>query len=180
MFHRESASVVPSRCDALRAKLAAMSIYDIEANSLDGKPNALAPFAGQVTLIVNVASQCGLTPQYETLEKLYETYRAKGFSVLGFPCNDFGGQEPGTPEQIQQFCTSRYDVKFPLFEKISVKAGPNQSPVYTALEKETQQLPTWNFGKYLVGRDGKVIQFFASKVAPDDPALVSAVTKALG
>lgn len=157
-----------------------MSIYDIEVKSLDGKPNALAPFAGQVTLIVNVASQCGLTPQYTALEKLYETYQAKGFSVLGFPSNDFGGQEPGTPEQIQEFCTSKFNVTFPLFEKVSVKAGPSQSPVYAALEKETHELPTWNFGKYLVGRDGKVIRVFPSKVTPDDPDLVSAVAKALG
>ena len=156
-----------------------MSLFNVETRTLDGQPSSLARFAGQVILIVNVASECGYTPQYAGLQRLYEKYKARGFSVLGFPSNDFGAQEPGSAERIQTFCSTQYRVNFPMFEKGGVKPGPGQAPVYAALERAGQALPSWNFGKYLVGRDGKVIQFFPSKVDPEDPVLVGALENAL-
>ena len=142
------------------------SLLDFKTTTLEGKPADLSSYKGKVLLVVNTASQCGFTPQYKGLEKLHEDLSAKGFSVLGFPSNDFGGQEPGTPDEIRQFCTTTYNVTFPLFSKVQTKAGG--------------QLPRWNFGKYLIGKDGKVIAFYDSKVAPDDPTLVAAINKALG
>lgn len=156
-----------------------MTFYSFATRTLFGKPVSLADYAGKVTLVVNVASACGFTPQYAGLEQLHRHYAARGFSVLGFPCNDFGGQEPGSPEDIRAFCDRTYGVTFPLFEKVSVKAGPGQSPLYAALAAESGKLPSWNFGKYLVGRDGKVIAFFEAKVAPDDPALKGSIETAL-
>ena len=155
------------------------SFYGFKTTTLEGKPADLSSYKGKVVLVVNTASQCGLTPQYTGLEKLHEDLSPKGFSVLGFPSNDFGGQEPGTPTEIQQFCTSKYDVKFPLFAKVQTKAGDGQSPIYTWLNEKTGSLPRWNFGKYLIGKDGKVVAFFDSKVPPEDPALRSAIDKAL-
>jgi glutathione peroxidase len=156
-----------------------MNIYGTNTRTLSGEATSLSRFAGQVTLIVNVASECGYTPQYAGLERLQQRFKARGFSVVGFPSNDFGGQEPGTPEQIQTFCSTRYNVSFPLFEKVSTKAGPEQSPVYAALSEASGALPKWNFSKYLVGRDGKVIEFYPSSVDPEDPKLVSAIESAL-
>jgi glutathione peroxidase len=154
------------------------SFYDLKTMSLDGKPADLASYKGKVTLVVNVASKCGYTPQYDGLEKLHQELAPKGFAVLGFPSNDFGGQEPGTAEEIQQFCKLTYGVTFPMFEKSVTKAGPGQSPIYAYLG-QTGNLPAWNFSKYLVGKDGKVIAFYPSKVKPDAPELRDAIAKAL-
>lgn len=154
-----------------------MSFFDLSANRLDGQPQPLSQYRGQVVLVVNTASQCGYTPQYDGLEKLYEARRGEGFAVLGFPSNDFGGQEPGTAEEIAAFCDTRFQVKFPLFEKVKTK-GPGQSPVFAWLAQDGGE-PKWNFHKYLVGRDGKLIKAFSSKVAPDDRELTSAIDAAL-
>ena len=154
------------------------SFYSLKTNTLAGKPADLGQFAGKVTLVVNVASECGFTPQYKGLEALHEELKAKGFSVLGFPSNDFGGQEPGSPEEIQAFCQKNYGVTFPMFGKLVTKAGPEQSPIYAYLGK-TGNLPNWNFCKYLVGKDGKVVAFFPSKVAPESKDLKDAIETAL-
>jgi len=154
-----------------------MSFFDLSAKRLDGQPVELSQYRGQVALVVNTASQCGYTPQYDGLEKLYEARQGQGFVVLGFPSNDFGGQEPGTAEEIATFCDTRFHVKFPLFEKVKTK-GEGQSPVFTWLAKDGGE-PKWNFHKYLVGRDGKLIKSFSSKVAPDDRELASAIDAAL-
>ena len=154
------------------------SFYSLKTNTLAGKPADLGQFAGKVTLVVNVASECGFTPQYKGLEALHEELKAKGFSVLGFPSNDFGGQEPGSPEQIQTFCQKNYGVTFPMSGKLVTKAGPEQSPIYAYLGK-TGNLPNWNFCKYLVGKDGKVIAFFPSKVTPESKDLKDAIETAL-
>ena len=156
-----------------------MSIYSLSTKSLEGQNESLGRFGGKVTLLVNVASYCGKTPQYAGLERLQQKYEKQGFSVLGFPSNDFGKQEPGAPEEIREFCTKKYAVTFPLFEKVQTKAGPGQSPVYGALKQATGELPSWNFGKYLIGRDGKVIRFFSSNVEPESPELVGALESAL-
>jgi glutathione peroxidase len=154
------------------------SLYDLKVTTLDGKPADLGAYRGKVVLVVNVASQCGYTPQYAGLEKLHRELQPKGFAVLGFPSNDFGGQEPGAPEEIATFCKRTYDVTFPMFSKIVTKAGPGQSPVYAFLG-ESGSLPQWNFSKYVVDRNGKVDAFFPSRVAPDAPELRAAVEKAL-
>ena len=153
------------------------SLYDYKVNTLDGKPADLASYKGHVTLVVNVASQCGNTPQYTGLEKLYTDYKDKGFVILAFPSNDFGRQEPGTPTEIATFCSTKYNVTFPLFEKVKTK-GDGQAPVYQFLTTGFPP-PTWNFSKYLIDKDGKVIQFFPDKVKPDDKALDGAIDAAL-
>ena len=158
----------------------AMDFYSLKVNSLDGQPVDLSQYRGKVALVVNVASKCGYTPQYEGLEALHREYQDRGVVVLGFPSNDFGGQEPGTPEQIREFCSSRYQVDFPLFEKVQTKAGAGQSPVYALLGKATGgQLPDWNFCKYVVGKDGGVQDYFASKTAPGSQELRAAIDAAL-
>lgn len=152
-----------------------MSVYDVESKTLEGQGIGLSHYAGQVTLFVNVASECGYTRQYAGLQALHERYRERGFSVLGFPSNEFGGQEPGGAAEIRSFCESRFGVTFPLFEKSETKAGPRQSKVFSELGRATGSLPSWNFGKYLVARDGNVVGYFASSVEPDDPKLVAAI-----
>jgi glutathione peroxidase len=157
------------------------TIYGPPLKDIDGKPTSLKAYEGKVLLIVNVASKCGYTPQYGGLEALQEKYQAKGFSVLGFPCNQFGRQEPGTAEEIKQFCSSTYQVTFPLFEKIEVN-GPNRHPLYAILAGKEAAFPgdiRWNFTKFLVGRDGKVLKRFESKVKPDSPEMVQAIESAL-
>jgi glutathione peroxidase len=154
------------------------SLYAMKTTTLAGQPADLAQYRGQVALVVNVASQCGFTPQYAGLQKLYDELKDKGFVILAFPSNDFGGQEPGTPEEIASFCKKNYGVSFPMFSKLVTKAGPEQSPIYAYLGK-SGSLPTWNFAKYLVGKDGRVVEFFASKVTPDAPELRSAIDAAL-
>jgi glutathione peroxidase len=154
------------------------SFYDLKVTTLDGRPAELAAYRGKVALVVNVASQCGYTPQYAGLEKLYRELAPAGFAILGFPSNDFGGQEPGTAEEIGQFCQKNYGVTFPMFAKVVTKAGPGQSPVYAFLG-ESGTLPQWNFSKYVVDKNGKVTAFFPSRVAPDAPELRGAIEKAL-
>jgi glutathione peroxidase len=158
---------------------ASMNIYSLPIKTLEGKDTNLEAYAGKVTLLVNVASFCGKTPQYQGLEALHERYQAKGFSVLGFPSNDFGQQEPGSPEEIREFCSTKYQVTFPLFEKLKTKKGEGQSPLYARLGEASGKLPAWNFAKYLVGRDGRVISFFDSGTVPEDPKVVAAIESAL-
>jgi glutathione peroxidase len=177
-------------------------LYDIPARSIDGAQESLAPFKDKVLLIVNVASKCGLTPQYEGLEKLYERFKDKGLVVAGFPANDFGAQEPGTNAEISDFCHENYAVTFPIFEKIAVK-GEAQHPLYKLLIETRPQAQgkagsnleeklngmglgrggateiLWNFEKFLVDRQGTVVGRFAPDVAPDDPLLVAAIEAAL-
>ena len=154
-----------------------MSFFDLTAKTLDGKSQPLSAYRGQVVLVVNTASACGFTPQYGGLEKLHEEYKGKGFTVLAFPSNDFGAQEPGTAEQIAGFCSTNYAITFPLFEKIHTK-GPEQSPVYAFVTKQHGE-PRWNFHKYLVGKDGEVAAAFSSKVTPESAELRGAIDRAL-
>lgn len=158
-----------------------MSVYAFSAKTLEGKDKALSDFEGQVLLIVNVASQCGFTPQYAGLEALYRTYKDRGFAVLGFPCNQFGAQEPGDAAEIASFCSLTYDVDFPMFAKVEVN-GAGAHPLYGYLKKEKKGLLgsegiKWNFTKFLVGRDGEVVERFAPTVKPQDMA--SAIEKLL-
>ena len=178
------------------------SLYEIPVQRIDGGPSALGEFAGRVVLVVNVASKCGFTPQYEGLESLYESQRERGLVVLGFPANDFGAQEPGANPEIATFCSTTYGVQFPMFAKISVK-GSDQHPLYRALvaaqpaaiEKPGSEFRTklagygvtqddpadvlWNFEKFLIGRDGNVVARFAPDVAPDDSLLLAAIEREL-
>jgi glutathione peroxidase len=156
-----------------------MTLYDAKINTLEGGPADLSEFEGKALLVVNVASKCGLTPQYEGLQKLHEQYADRGFEVLGFPCNQFMGQEPGTAEEIREFCDSTYHVTFPLFEKIDVN-GDQQHPIYAELEQQADADGEagdvkWNFEKFLVAPDGKVVGRFRPQVTPEDPALVAAI-----
>jgi glutathione peroxidase len=160
-----------------------MSIYATSISTLDGQPNALANAAGKVTLVVNVASKCGLTPQYEQLEALQKQYAAQGFTVVGVPCNQFMGQEPGTSEEIQTFCSTTYGVTFPLTEKIDVN-GDARHALYSALTPVADAEGVegdirWNFEKFLVNRDGAVVARFHPKTAPDAPEVISAIESAL-
>ena len=168
---------------AARGSEPMQQIYDFTLPDIDGQAVSLAAFRGQVLLLVNVASRCGFTKQYAGLEKLYRTYSEKGFVVLGFPANDFMGQEPGTAAEIKSFCTLNYGVTFPLFAKISVK-GKARHPLYAFLtEKETNpDFPgaiSWNFNKFLIGRNGQILGRFGSRTTPEDPELVAAVERAL-
>jgi glutathione peroxidase len=156
-------------------------LYDIPLKDIDGKDTSLAQYKGKVLLIVNVASKCGLTPQYSALQALQDKYGSKGFTVLGFPCNQFNGQEPGTNDEIKQFCSSKYSVSFPLFDKLEVN-GANRHPLYVALAGKDSPFPgdiKWNFNKFLIGRDGKIIKRFEPRVTPDSPEVTQAVEKAL-
>lgn len=161
---------------------AASGIYTFTLNSIDGKPAPLADYRGKVILVVNVASQCGYTPQYSALEAIYEKYKDQGFVILGFPANNFGAQEPGTNEEIKAFCTRKYSVTFPIYSKISVKE-PVQAPLYTYLTKDTgpgiRGDIKWNFTKFLVDRNGNVVQRFEPAVTPDSKEMVSAIEKQL-
>ena len=161
--------------------LYAGSIHDTAVKDIDGKQASLKPYHGKVLLIVNVASRCGFTPQYKELEAVYEKYKDKGFVVLGFPCNQFGGQEPGTDEEIKQFCSSKFNVTFPLFDKIEVN-GPNRHPLYASLAGKDSPYPgdiKWNFSKFLISRDGKILKRFESNVVPDSAAVTQAIEAAL-
>ena len=153
------------------------SLYDLTVNSLDGKLVDLGQYKGHVVLVVNVASKCGFTPQYAGLEKLFLHYKDQGVFVLGFPANDFNHQEPGTPEEIAAFCSSKYNVTFPMFEKVVTK-GDGQSPVYQFLTTGFPA-PTRNLCKYLIDKNGKVLQFYPSKVKPEDKELTDAIDAAL-
>ena len=155
----------------------ASSVYDFTMNSIDGQPLPLSNFKGKVLLIVNVASFCGFTPQYEGLEAVYEKYKEQGFVIAGFPANNFGAQEPGTNEEIKTFCARKYNVKFPIYSKISV-VGPDKAPLYQFLTATGGEIK-WNFTKFLIDRNGKVIARFESPVKPDSPEVISAIEKAL-
>jgi glutathione peroxidase len=160
---------------------AAAPLSNIPLKDINGKDTSLKPYEGKVLLIVNVASKCGYTPQYTGLQSIYEKYKGKGFAVLGFPCNQFGQQEPGSNEDIKQFCSSKFNVTFPLFDKIDVN-GANRHPLYKSLAGEGSPFPgdiKWNFNKFLIGRDGKIIQRFDSKVKPESPEMAEAIEKAL-
>lgn len=161
------------------AKWKDKNLWQLKTVTLDGKPADLAQYKGKVALVVNVASKCGYTPQYEGLQKLYEKYKDRGLVVLGFPSNDFGGQEPGTAAEIQDFCTKNYSVTFPLFQKIQTKPGSGQCEIYDFLCAKTGKLPTWNFCKYLVGKDGQVISYYDKSVTPKSDDLVKAIEAAL-
>jgi glutathione peroxidase len=156
-------------------------LYSLSLKDIDGKSTTLKPYAGKVLLVVNVASKCGFTPQYAALEALQQKYGPKGFTVLGFPCNQFRGQEPGTAEEIKQFCTSKYNVTFPLFEKIEVN-GPNRAALYEILAGKDAVSPgdiRWNFTKFLISREGKVLNRFEPKVKPDSTEITEAIEAAL-
>ena len=165
---------------ALPAAAAGPALLDLEYRPLAGKSplNLARQHGGQVLLVVNTASKCGFTPQYEGLEALQQRYAAQGFSVLGFPSNDFRGQEPGSEAQIQEFCTLTYGVKFPMYEKVVV-TGDGATPLYRRLAEATGVPPGWNFHKYLLARDGRVVGNWPSRVKPDDPALVAAIEREL-
>lgn len=167
------------RTAELEARWKDASFFDLKATALDGGEKELAEYRGKVALVVNVASQCGFTGQYAGLQKVYEKYRDKGLVVLGFPSGDFGGQEFATSREIRDFCDTKYRVSFPMFEKCRVKAGEGQSPVFECLGTKSGELPGWNFGKYLVSRDGKTAVFFPSTTGPDSSKLVEAIEKAL-
>jgi glutathione peroxidase len=151
---------------------------DLTVKDIDGKDASLAGYKGKVVLIVNVASKCGYTPQYVGLEMLQKEMQGKNFNVLGFPSNDFGGQEPGTAEEIVTFCKLTYGVTFPMFDKVVTKPGDKQSPIYSFLGS-SGNLPAWNFSKYVIGKDGKIVAFFPSKVTPEAPELRAAIDRAL-
>jgi glutathione peroxidase len=156
-------------------------IHAIKVKDIDGKEQALSAYKGKVLLVVNVASECGLTTQYAGMEDLYKKYKEKGFAVLGFPCNDFGGQEPGTEKEIKQFCQSRYQVTFPMFAKVKV-AGPEKHALYEQLTGKSSPFPGevgWNFAKFLVGKDGKVLKRFDPDVEPDSEEITKAIEAAL-
>ena len=157
---------------------AVTSFYDMKTMTLAGKPADLGMYKGKVSLVVNVASKCGFTPQYEGLEKLQREMKGKPFNVLGFPSNDFGGQEPGTAAEIQEFCKLTYDVTFPMFEKVVTKAGADQSPIYKFLGGYGK-LPAWNFSKYVIDKNGQIVAFFPSQVTPESKELRDAIAKAL-
>lgn len=154
------------------------TLWDVKTTWLDGTPADLGTLRGKVALVVNVASQCGFTPQYAGLQRLHDELSAQGFTVVGAPSNEFGGQEPGAPAEIHAFCERNYGVTFPLLSKGETKPGDSQSPVYRVLTA-SGDFPNWNFCKFLVGKDGKVRAYFPSKVAPDDPTLRQAITDAL-
>jgi glutathione peroxidase len=158
------------------------SVLDVTMRRLDGREQKLSDYQGKVLLLVNVASRCGLTPQYEGLESLYDRYRERGFAVLGFPANDFAGQEPGSDAEIAEFCKLNYGVSFPMFSKISVK-GAEQHPLYRSLTSLPAPIGgevEWNFQKYLVDRSGKVVAKYSPRVAPDDPKLAAEIETLLG
>jgi glutathione peroxidase len=172
-----------TRCDADTAtnegEKSMTTLHDFEVKTIDGHAQSLGAYAGKVVLVVNVASACGFTPQYAGLEKLHEELGTKGLVVAGFPSNDFGAQEPGTDDQIKEFCATKFAVKFPLFSKIPVK-GANKHPLYAFLTSaEPAGEVKWNFEKFLVGKDGKVIARYSSKVEPGSPALNEAIEAAL-
>ena len=157
------------------------TLYDFTVDDIGGKPVKLDRYKGKVLLVVNTASKCGFTPQYKGLEALYRKYKDKGLMVLGFPCNDFGQQEPGTNNEIKIFCKGKYDVTFPLFDKLHT-IGADRHPLYTALSGSSSPVPgpvTWNFNKYLISRDGRILAHYESDVEPDSSTLTKAIEDAL-
>ncbi|HBS04506.1 MAG TPA: glutathione peroxidase [Leptospiraceae bacterium] len=159
-----------------------MSLHEIKASTIQGDERSLKDYEGNLVMVVNVASKCGLTPQYKDLEELYRKYKDRGFRILGFPCNQFMGQEPGSEEEIQQFCSTKYDVTFDLFSKVDVN-GQNRHPVYQFLAGENAAFPgdiSWNFEKFLVDGQGKVLQRFSPKTSPSDASVIKSIEENLG
>ncbi|MGA2810073.1 MAG: glutathione peroxidase [Candidatus Acidiferrum sp.] len=168
---------------AASAMAAGKNVFDFTLNSIDGQPTPLASYKGKVLLLVNVASRCGFTPQYSALESTYEKYKDRGLVIVGIPANNFGSQEPGTNQEIKTFCSTKYNVTFPMMSKISVK-GEDQAPLYQFLTDKSAHPQTggdiqWNFTKFLIGPDGQVLARFEPKVAPDSPEVTAAIEKAL-
>jgi len=166
---------------ALISSATAGSLYEVPLKDIEGKDTTLKPYEGKVMLIVNVASKCGNTKQYTELQALHKEFEKEGLAILGFPCNDFGGQEPGSNEDIKEFCSTKYKVTFPMYDKVTVK-GADKHPLYQQLSGPESPFPgdvKWNFGKFLVGRDGKILARFEPKTKPDDVAVISAIKEAL-
>lgn len=163
----------------LQAKWSDESLWSLEVVDIEGNPKALSEYQGKVALVVNVASRCGFTSQYEELQALFEERSGEDFVILGFPCNDFGGQESGTETEIKAFCSSKYGVDFPMFEKVRIKSDEDRSPVYVLLGTQTGKLPGWNFSKYVVGRDGRAVEFFGSTVTPSSSKIQSVIDEAM-
>jgi len=155
------------------------SLWSLDVIDIDGQSRELSSYEGKVALIVNVASKCGFTPQYEGLQALYRERSGDDFVILGFPCNDFGSQEAGSEGDIKNFCSTNFGVTFPMFSKVEIKSDANRSNVYALLGTQSGKLPGWNFCKYVVGRDGKVVAFFESNVSPSDARISAAIDKAL-
>jgi glutathione peroxidase len=174
-------TLIPLLAIMTAISLHAESLYQVPVKDINGKGATLEAYKGKVMLIVNVASKCGLTPQYKALEAAYEKYKDQGLVVLGFPCNQFAGQEPGSNDEIKEFCSSKYNVTFPLFDKLDVN-GAKRHPLYVQLAGKDSPFPgdiKWNFGKFLVGRDGKILKRFEPSTTPDAPEVVKAVEAAL-
>src|SRR6478609_10683901 len=181
MLHMKTFALIASLLAMTTIAATAQSLYDIKLKDIDDKDSTLAAYKGKAVLIVNVASKCGYTKQYAGLETIYQKYKDQGFVILGFPCNQFGGQEPGTNEEIKQFCTSKYSVTFPLFDKLEVN-GDHRHPLYVTLAGKDSPFPgdiKWNFNKFLIGKDGKILKRFDSGVKPDSEELIKAVETAL-
>jgi len=183
--HTGDMKIIVILCSVMLAQIVSAqsksSLYGIPLKDIEGKDTSLKAYQSKVLLVVNVASQCGLTPQYKALEAIHRKYKDQGFTVLGFPCNDFGAQEPGTHEEIKKFCSEKYDVTFPLFSKLHVK-GDEQHPLYAALTGKESPFPgdiKWNFGKFLIGKDGKIVKRFEPQTKPDAPEVIEAVEAAL-
>ena len=158
-----------------------MAVHDISVNTLSGQPSSIGDHAGKALLIVNVASKCGLTPQYTALQQVYDRYADQGFEVLGFPCNQFGGQEPGSPGEIEEFCSVNYGVTFPMFEKIDVN-GPGRHPLYDELTRTADVEGhdgdiRWNFEKFLISPDGEIVARYSPVMVPDDPTIIADIEK---
>lgn len=173
--------LVPCLILLLVNTLPAASLFEIPLKNIDGEASSLAPYKGQVLLIVNVASKCGLTPQYKALEEVYQKHKDAGLVVLGFPCNQFGGQEPGTNSEIKEFCSLKFHVTFPMFDKLAVN-GEHRHPLYVALAGKDSPFPGdigWNFAKFIIGRDGRILHRFAPDVTPNSPEVIAAIEAAL-
>jgi glutathione peroxidase len=160
-----------------------MAVHDISVNTLSGQPSSIGDHAGKALLIVNVASKCGLTPQYTALQQVYDRYADQGFEVLGFPCNQFGGQEPGSPGEIEEFCSVNYGVTFPMFEKIDVN-GPGRHPLYDELTRTADVEGhdgdiRWNFEKFLISPDGEIVARYSPVMVPDDPTIIADIEKSV-
>jgi glutathione peroxidase len=165
--------------EATLARWAETDFHGLSSETLAGEQFEFDAWRGKPVLVVNVASKCGLTPQYEGLQALYEEFGPQGLVIVGFPCNQFLGQEPGDPAEIAAFCSEEYGVSFPLMAKVEVKQGDGQSPIYGFLGTRTGELPSWNFAKYLVAKDGTTVRYFGPRTSPDDEDLRAVITAAL-
>lgn len=181
-FGCASSNTAQTNSDMTAKTMKDSTIYDFSMTDINGKQVSLSDYKDKIVMIVNTASKCGNTPQYEGLQKIYDQYKDQGFVVLGFPANNFMGQEPGTDKEIKEFCTLKYNVTFPMFSKISVK-GDDQNAFYKYLTNPKAKFPgdiTWNFEKFLTDRNGNVIARFSPKTKPEDPKVIEAIERALG